>query len=86
MWPGGTLGHMPDEISDAENSAAVARALEHLAWRLRGEDEDAQRLKLAMQGIAISLGSSTEHPSSDQLAAIVEILKAEFKRISPSDS
>lgn len=80
----------PDELdvvglSPAQLSERTARVLEHFAWRLRSEDVTAQPIKLAMQGLAIALGSCTEHPSREQLDAILGLVEAELQRISHSD-
>lgn len=75
-----------DGLSNAQRTERTARVLEHFAWCLRHEDEGAQPLKLAMQGLAILMESCTEHPDPNQLDAILGLIEAEFERIAPDNS
>ncbi len=69
----------PDE--QEMSGVEVARSLNHFAMRLEkmGHVED-RALVQAMRGTARAIGSATDHPSIEELKAILELFVEQLKK------
>lgn len=74
-----------DQPDDREqlNADMVGQALGEFAKRVIPDDEDAQRVKLAMSGIGKALSYQRHIPTVEEAIAILEIFTAELDRLPP---
>lgn len=64
------------------NARMAGRTLSEFARRIRGDDPQSVRLRLALNGLSKTLATCTDVPSIDQSIAILALMVEELERTS----
>ena len=73
---------MSSASDPALNARMTGRTLSEFARRIRGDDPQSVRLRLALRGLSKALATCSDVPSIDESIAILELMVAELERTS----